>query len=142
MTKDTWRVFSQDSEPRMQGQAWQRAAERFFGTKLEVSAATLSVDGVPRNIVGRLREEGDLRDALVAEGLQGFTRLYDLAERRCPTVWLIEREGPADRAALLIAAILASVCLGPILGDDSGLRLFGVRTAREKLESRPWQETT
>lgn len=71
-----------------------------------------------------------------------------LLARRCPTVWLIARSfaptRPAssrdpdintgiaeDRVALLLAAIFASVLLGPILDGDA---IFGVRTARLKLE--------
>ncbi len=132
------RVFSQEAEPHLQAAAWQRAAERFFGVALELVTldidkhmANAIIDGATRAVVGRAREEADLRDALEAENRTGFTGLYDLAERRCLTVWMIDREGPTDRTALLIAAIFASVCLGPILGDDA---LMGVRSAREKLE--------
>ena len=57
--------------------------------------------------------------------------MYDLAERRCGSIWIVEREGPEDRTALVLAAVIASVCLGPILGDGA---LFGVRTARVMLE--------
>ena len=79
-------------------------------------------------VFGRERLEQDLRDAIAADKGGG---LYDLAERRCGVVWLVEREGPKDRDALVLAAAIASVCLGPILGDG---RLFGVRSAREELE--------
>jgi hypothetical protein len=51
-------------------------------------------------------------------------------------VWLVETASEPDRAALLLAAILASVVLGPILSPD-GRDLFGVRTARAKLEALP-----
>ena len=66
-----------------------------------------------------------------------------LLARRCKTVWLIARgtsappstrdvnASPDDRVALLIAAVFASVLLGPILDGDE---IFGVRTARLKLE--------
>jgi hypothetical protein len=49
-------------------------------------------------------------------------------------VWLISVEDETDPAALRIAAIVASVVLGPILSPQ-GTELFGVRTARLKLES-------
>jgi hypothetical protein len=136
---DTWRVFAQETQPRVNADAWTRAAARFFGAKLVVtatsaSACTITLDGTTRRIDGRQREEADLREALAADNRAGFTGLYDLAERRCPTIWVVEREGATDRVGLLIAAILASVCLGPILGDEA---LFGVRTAREKLVHSP-----
>lgn len=140
----TWRVFSQQAEPHSAGAEWTRAAERFFHTKLEIvvgegltpserwKGLTFTIDGSERHVVGRMRTSADLTDARAAEARTGFTGLYDLAERRCHVVWVVEREGPVDRVALLLAAILASVCLGPVLGDDE---LFGVRTARAKLEA-------
>ena len=133
--RDAWRVFSQgDGRPRPA--EWRRNAARFFELDFTVDessavAVRVTVEGVSRVVVSRPRDEADLRDALAAENAQGGGGLYDLAERRCPTVWLVEREGPDDRAALRLAATLASVGLGPILADGE---LFGVRTAREKLE--------
>lgn len=131
----TWRVFAQDDSPRLRLREWQHNARRFFETELEVSEshgsiAKLAIGPASREIRGRVREEDDLRDALEAENARG-NGMYDLAERRCGSIWLVEREGPEDRAALVIAAVIASVCLGPILGDGA---LFGVRTAREKID--------
>ena len=131
----SWRVFAQDDSPRLRLREWQHNARQFFETGLEVAEshgviAKLSIGPVSREIRGRLREEDDLRDAIEAENARG-NGMYDLAERRCGSVWVVEREGPEDRAALVIAAVIASVCLGPILGDGS---LFGVRTAREKID--------
>jgi hypothetical protein len=130
-----WLVFSQDDSPRLRIREWQHNASRFFETEIEVReshgvVAKLGVGPAAREIRGRVREENDLRDALEAENARG-NGMYDLAERRCGSVWLVEREGPEDRTALVIAAVIASVCLGPILGDGA---LFGVRTAREKID--------
>lgn len=67
-----------------------------------------------------------------------------LLAERCKMLWLVMIEGDAgasapdpdaDRVALTIAAILASSLLGPILSPN-GDELFGVRTARLKLERR------
>ena len=131
----TWRVFAQDESPRLRTREWQHNASRFFETDLEIrephdAMAKLAIGPAVRGILGRLREENDLRDALDAENARG-NGMYDLAERRCGSVWVVEREGPDDRTALVIAAVIASVCLGPILGDGA---LFGVRTAREKID--------
>ena len=65
----------------------------------------------------------------------GYTGLALLA-RRCKTIWLVVREGPSDRLALHLAAILASLLLGPILDASAG-ELFGIKTARAKLEKLP-----
>jgi hypothetical protein len=59
-----------------------------------------------------------------------------LLAQRCRTVWLVTRETDDDRVSLGIAAIFASVLLGPILAP-TGDELFGVRTARAKLEGQP-----
>jgi hypothetical protein len=53
--------------------------------------------------------------------------------KRCPRVLLIESEGTDDRVALLLAALIASVELGPIVTPKA--EIFGVRTARMKLEA-------
>jgi hypothetical protein len=124
------RVFAQQDVPRLATSDWANAAKRFFATTIEVTersadSAVLSVDGTACRVAGRSREEQDLRDALAADGGGG---LYDLAERRCGVVWLVESDD--ERAALTLAAAMATVCLGPILADGA---LFGVRTAREKL---------
>lgn len=142
---NAWRVFAQGDEPRLALAAWRRNAERFFGFHFDVEessgpAARLVSSGARRVVVGRTREEADLRDALADEGARN-NGLYDLAERRCNVVWLVEREGPDDRVALLLAATIATVALGPILGNESSSgeatrwELFGVRTARDKLDS-------
>ena len=131
----SWRVFSQDAAPRLRLREWQHNARQFFETELEAIeshglTAKLGVGPQARQIRGRARDENDLRDAIEAENARG-NGMYDLAERRCGSVWIVEREGPEDRAALVIAAVIASVCLGPIFGDGA---LFGVRTAREKID--------
>jgi hypothetical protein len=125
-------------------------AERFFGAELALTVPKRSPFGPPRvdaalvrlapsNVPGGTRlcygrpsTESDLDRAHRAEMRVGYTGLFDLA-RRCPTVWLIVTEADADPTALLLAAIFASVMLGPIVSPD-GTALFGVRTARQKLE--------
>jgi hypothetical protein len=132
--RDAWRVFAQGAVPRLAFHEWQHNARQFFETAIDLgvvegNATRLTIDGRERVVFGRERVEQDLRDAIAADQGGG---LYDLAERRCGVVWLVEREGPKDRGALVLAAAIASVCLGPILGDG---RLFGVRSAREALEA-------
>lgn len=129
--KDSWRIFAQGDEPRASSD-WVRHGARFFETTIAfVGKDAVDVAGEVRAIAGRTREERDLRDAIAAPNASD-NGLYDLAERRCGSIWLVERHGRDDQPALVLAAIIASVCLGPILGDGE---LFGVRTAREKLSS-------
>jgi hypothetical protein len=72
-----------------------------------------------------LADEGERRAG--GGGLAGLAR-------RCPSVWLVERTSRDDRLALGLAMILASVHLGPIV-DPDGPDLFGVKTARGKLDA-------
>jgi hypothetical protein len=119
-------------------------------------------DGRPavRRAFARPAQEADYvrAEAVEAGAGSGLARLA----RRCGMVWLVEREDEAaepaaesvtegaleggggagaraaargDRQALLLAAILASILLGPIL-DGRARELFGVKTARAKLEVR------
>jgi hypothetical protein len=81
----------------------------------------------------RPRTDDDLSAAEGVDARAGYSGLGLLA-RRCPMVWLVVTLEEVDRIALRIAAIVASVVLGPILSPD-GTELFGVRTARLKLES-------
>jgi hypothetical protein len=159
-------VFAQARDASVDIDAWNRHAERFFATRVGLTeerrgpATTLDVvgfvvapsDGRPavRRAFARPALEADYAHAEAAEGVDGGG-LARLA-RRCGMVWLVERgdqalestseaasqsalEGGRDRPALLLAAILASVLLGPIL-DGRARELFGVKTARAKLEAR------
>ncbi len=84
-----------------------------------------------RPAFARPRDQDDLALATAAEARTSHTGLVLLA-RRCPLVWMVVRESREDVPALRLAAILASVLLGPIL-DVAGGELFGVKTARSKL---------
>jgi hypothetical protein len=68
--------------------------------------------------------------AEAAEAAQGGG--LGLLARRCPVVWIVERAAERDSAALLLAAILAGILLGPIL-DARVPELLGVKTARARL---------
>lgn len=148
-------VFSQDRDARFDLIRLQGHADRFFGAKvgltvdkrygrdpLPADAARVVVLAGDRGasgtrlMVGRPTSPEDLLRASEAEQRQGTSGLAQLAHR-CPTIWLVVPETPEDRAALTLAAILASVMLGPILepAHDAGhAALFGVRTARLELE--------
>ena len=148
-------VFAQRTDARIELEAWQRHATQFFGARVGLTeekpypAASVSerfdheeatvviapdveAPGM-RRVIGRAREDGDLEAAEVADAHAGSTGLALLA-RRCGYVWLVESEGDDDRLALRLAAVIASVVLGPILSRDRQ-KLFGVRTARALLSS-------
>jgi hypothetical protein len=143
-------VFAQRSDARIDLPAWSRHAERFFGTSLGLAVEKSYGDAAPvvdaaefvlshagspatRQAFARPREPEDLELARAAEARSGGGGLVLLAGR-CRMVWMVARESLADASALRLAAILASILLGPILDVTAG-QLFGVKTARGKLGS-------
>jgi hypothetical protein len=144
-------VFAQRKDSRLEAELWRRHASQFFDTDLRFtvpkqyvfdppeSDATEVVITAPtrpettRLCYARPRTADDLLAAEEVDIRAGSNGLGLLA-RRCLVVWLISVEDETDPAALRIAAIVASVVLGPILSPQ-GTELFGVRTARLKLES-------
>jgi hypothetical protein len=148
--EEAFTVFAQRSDARIELTTWKRQAAQFFATDLGltidkaydasfplVDAARVVIvakDGESgtRLCYGRPRAPEDLAAADDAERRVGYAGLADLA-KRCATVWLVRAEADDDRVALRIAAILASVLLGPILAPR-GEALFGVKTARVRLE--------
>jgi hypothetical protein len=145
-------VFSQRSDVRLEMATLERHAAQFFRARIGLTvekkydAALVSEDcarvviapenGTPstRFVFGRARDQVDLDVAERADVLAGSPGLGLLA-RRCPSLWLVAIEEEDDRHALLLAAVLSSVLLGPILAPNER-ELFGVRTARLKLEER------
>jgi hypothetical protein len=148
-------VFAQRADARIDIGGWSAQAERFFATRLGLAedrrydperdapardearfvvAPAGEAPGI-RLASGRPRTHEDLALAVDADGRAGpgGTGLA-LVARRCQTVWLVCRETDPDPLALRLAAILASVLLGPIL-DVRMPELFGVKTARAKLEA-------
>lgn len=144
-------VFAQRSDAMLDLAALRSQASRFFATKLGftvdkrygeepprvdatrivIASADAAASGT-RLCVARPVAPDDLAAAEAAEAAQK-THGMALLARRCPTLWLVGIEEPLpDRVALTVAAILASVLLGPILAP-TGDELFGVRTARSKL---------
>jgi hypothetical protein len=145
-------VFGSAPEAHIDVATWDAQAQRFFDSRIarvsehdgagvpadDTVMARLEItppDGPPgrRSLAGRPRRPEDLAVAELAEQRAGGGGLV-LVARRCPTVWLVTRETDDDRLALRLAMILASVLLGPVL-DARTPELFGVKTARQKLEA-------
>ena len=155
LREDAFVVFAQRADARVDIGAWDAHAMRFFATRIGLSAdkryvareaaprtdeATFVVapNGAPpgiRQAFARPCEAGDYALAEAADARAGGTGLALLA-RRCGMVWLVAREASPDPIALSLAAIMASVLLGPIL-DCTANELFGVKTARAKLGKLP-----
>jgi hypothetical protein len=133
-------VFSQAESARVDVPGWDAHARRFFRTQLSLAssdetAIRVTPEGEPegvRRVHGRPREPADLA---LAEAADAAGTGLALLARRCPTVWLVAREGDDDLLALRLAAILASVALGPIL-DARVPELLGVKSARARFETR------
>lgn len=144
-------VFAQAPHPMLDVGALKNQAQRFFASKLgltvekryghtfpaadaaRVVLASNDASGT-RLVYGRRTTPEDLAIAEEAERAMGTSGMSLLAQR-CPTLWMVTFESEDDRVALTLAAIFASVLLGPIV-SPAGNEIFGVRTARLKLESR------
>jgi hypothetical protein len=132
-------VFSQSKGASRDVPAWDAQGARFFDTRLAAGEgdAILVAHGSdaaePRRVTSRAREPEDLSFADQAEARTGGG--LGLLAHRCPTVWLVERRTEDDAVALRLAAILASVLLGPIL-DARVPELLGVKSARERVTAR------
>jgi hypothetical protein len=141
-------VFAQRKDARVELASWRGQAERFFETTVGLTiakryesdfpttdvarlvVAPSRIAGGTRTLFSRPADESDWSRAEAAERASVMGGMGALA-RRCRQVWLVEQEGADDKTALLIAAILASVLLGPIVIGEA---IFGVRGARERLD--------
>ncbi|MDP9033522.1 MAG: hypothetical protein M3O50_01840 [Myxococcota bacterium] len=149
----TYLVFAQRSDARVEIDAWNAHAVRFFATRIGLTAEKRYEAGAPfpqteeaelvvapeggpagrRTAFARPSNDGDRARAEAIDARAGSTGLGLLA-RRCGTVWLVTRVGHPDALALRLAAIMASILLGPIL-DETAEELFGVKTAKARLEA-------
>jgi hypothetical protein len=139
MPAEAYLVFSQRPETSVDLAGWGAHAQRFFGAAVTASAEGDRLAVTPRGEVAALRfvrgrpaTAADHALATRAEAHVGGGGLGSLAQR-CPTVWEVVREAEQDPAALRVAALLAGVLLGPVV-DPGVPEIFGVKTAREKLE--------
>ena len=141
-------IFAQQTEHSLNFRRLLANAARVFDVEIEVSGEfgveeLTSPYTAGARLVARSRRGGwivpfsvrvrpasyhDMQDARDAEARSHASGMSLLADR-CPSVW--ELESPADAAqahAWVIAAVLASTALGPILPEDRS-KLLGVRSA-------------
>jgi hypothetical protein len=140
----TFMVFSQENAARLDVSAWNGHAARFFDAGVTLEPGDAPTDSVRvrlvlrakdcgvRSVATRPRAPSDLAMAEAAERTSGGAGLSLLA-KRCPTVLLVTLESERDATALLLASIIASVVLGPIVTPARDV-IWGVRTARAELE--------
>ena len=142
----TYLVFSQEHGALPYDKLAAHAA-RFFSATLELLAegddaiAVRLVCTRPPlrgefRIAWRATTKDDLMNARDAEVRGRAAGMAALAER-CTRVWTIEAAGssvPSEAAYLTLAALCASVALGPVLPPD-GSTLFGVRGAIERRDN-------
>jgi post-segregation antitoxin (ccd killing protein) len=152
LTAPAWLILSPEPDARVDAARWAHQAATFFKLELEVLTtkrypsgavpladvldvaigrapeplATVRIVTVPIERVPEARRRG--LDAAAAIGGAGMDALVLRARR----LWQIEDVEDRPEAALAVAAVLASVLLGPIV-PPSGDAIFGVKGAREWL---------
>jgi hypothetical protein len=139
-------VFAQSESAVVDVAAWDAHAQRFFRTRLSLAQESspdgaqgagllVAPSGEPAGIRHVQARPRDGEDLVLAERADVAHTGLALLARRCPTVWLVGRETESDDdpLALRLAAILASVLLGPIL-DARIPELLGVKSARARFE--------
>lgn len=154
-----WTLLSPEPEARVDGARWAHQAERFFRMQLAVvqekryPAGTLpladrvEVDvGAEGSAGGRTRVlvltvPADRAPEAVAAGMAAAVAIggagFDALVLRARRVWQVRErvsEGGDARAPLVVAAVLASLFLAPIVPPGGGA-IFGVKGARERLAS-------
>lgn len=140
-------VFSQKASASFALDEWRTQARSFFSSEIGFSVdkkggrggraidAAHVVLSCPSGNGARLVVASPLEQdhITLADAADTGGGLSDLA-RRCKSVLHVEAMGDTDGVALTLAALVASIFLGPILSVDRS-ELFGVRTARTKLET-------
>ncbi len=145
-----WTLFAREDDSRMVEARWLQQAKRFFNAHVAVSPqkhypgggqprvdrASVQI-GVGEEAPRRLwvhTMPADAAEALRRDALAVADGGMDVLIRRAPRIWQWRAEDAegAKRAELLMAALLASVLLGPVWRPGEG-SVFGVRGARERL---------
>lgn len=145
-------VLSPEVSGTFDGERWAHQGKRFFAAELQVISVKRYETGWPRFDSGELTVSAKglakparifvrtvpsdaasavveaARRAVIGMGGAGF----DVLVARTKRVWQFRAEDDREEpGALLVAAIVASVVLGPVLAPDGAL--FGVKTARTRL---------
>lgn len=152
-------LLSPDASSRVHAERWTHQAATFFGARLSVSPVKLYPKGaepiadaldveielktggakarvrVVTTPLDRAREVRERAEAGVrAIGGAGFDALLDRARRVWQVRDRVEEGGDGFASApLVVAAVMASVFLAPIVPPDE-VTIYGVKGARERIE--------
>ena len=140
----TYAVFSQEPGQKPPFEKLATNATRFFSATLELGEQTETTVTV-RLVVSRPHLTGDFRIASRGTTPDDMARARDAEARgraggmaalaaKCAHIWTLDPGGvepPSEAAYLTLAAICASVALGPVVPPD-GATLFGVRGSIER----------
>ncbi|GAC1363177.1 MAG: hypothetical protein NVSMB47_15010 [Polyangiales bacterium] len=143
-----WSLLSPEPAPALDAELLRRQAKRFFAAELGAfgpfAIDVLDVLGHTTRVAVTTCAVGDAPElldashaAMAALGGSGFQHLVARAVR----VWQFASTpltGDDERAPLLLAAVTSSVLLAPIVAPG-GSAIFGVKTARERLEKAGWR---
>jgi hypothetical protein len=157
-TESAFTVYSPDPAPRVDSARWAHQARTFLDARVDVldvmggptsDIATIELAvGAPTGATTRMAVRtfpisealglvAAAERAVHAIGGAGFDALVARAQR----VWQVPREVDGDpRTPLVVAAVIASVLLGPIVPPDE-LTIFGVKGARVRLQARGWPQS-
>lgn len=155
LAEPAWSILSPEADARVDAARWAHQARTFFKLELEVltpkhypsgalpladvleiaigrgdlggETARVQVVTVPIDRAPEARRRG--LDAAAAIGGAGMDALVLRAKR----LWQIADDAAHPHAPLAIAAVLASLLLGPIV-PPSADAIFGVKGARERLD--------
>ncbi|MGZ3417555.1 MAG: hypothetical protein ACXVEE_06800 [Polyangiales bacterium] len=122
-------VLAPEAGVRVEAPRWEAQAQKFFGVTLEIRGDTIRVaDQDVRVRTWPAESCVAVIDAarLASASMGGF----DVLVARTKSVLEIDTS-MSRKNALLVAAIAASIVLGPILAPDRAL--LGVKSARERL---------
>jgi hypothetical protein len=159
---EAWSLFAPSPEARVDAARWAHQAETFFRARLTLvrdklyPAGTLPLSDAALVEIGRREDAAPARVLVItapldrapaarraavegakAIGGAGMDALIERAER----LWQVraQPEGEGDpRAPLLLAAVLASLFLSPVVPPGGGT-IFGVKGARERLSAAGWR---
>ena len=150
-----WSLFAREPEATLDEPRLTQQAKIFFGVELRFVARDPALEGafdvdvlhgdamdttrvrvitMPIAQAPEVKAAGD--EAVIAIGGAGFDALLPKTQR----LWQVATtplDGRDTRAALVVAAVMASVMLAPIVPPGGGT-VFGVKGARERLAALGW----
>ena len=157
-TESAFTVYSPEPGTRVDSARWAHQARTFLDARVDVrdvmggttsDIATVEIDvgppvGAATRIAVRTFPISETPE-LIAAAERGVAAIggagFDALVARATRVWQVPREVPGDpRTPLVLAAVIASVLLGPIVPPDE-VTIFGVKGARMRLQARGWPQS-